>query len=136
MAKAPRKSTAPEQAALLEKDPTDKHEAFAAYVQEQTGHTDFTAREAQLAYVLMSKFQKSDQNQRLLAEAKANREKAQAARAARAAEKAQKTETPAPAKSSTKAAAKSGTKTAGTSKTTGPRSRKAAAAKSGNEAAF
>lgn len=132
------KSTAPAQAALLEKDPTDKHEAFAAYVQEQTGHEAFDARAAQLAYVLMSKFQKSDQNQRLIAEAKAAREQAEVTReenrAARAEKAAQKAAKPTAEKStakasSTKAASgKTSTKASGgTTKATAPRKRGAKA---------
>jgi hypothetical protein len=101
MAPRPSKKEASKPAApradLVDKEPTDLHEGFAEYVQEQTGIDDFTAKHAQLAYVLMGKYQKSERNQERLAAAAqarqdlvAAREERAQAREAKAQEKASK----------------------------------------------
>jgi hypothetical protein len=84
-----------ENAASLEKEPTETHEAFVDYVKETTGYSA-DLRTVQLAFVLRGKFQNSPQSQeaiaaraeRVAAEQAAREEEREAAKAAAADKKA------------------------------------------------
>jgi hypothetical protein len=81
---------------LVDREPTELHNLFSEYVAEQVGTAElFTPKQAQLAYVLMGRFQKSDKNQARInqsaeqrAAQEAEREARRIAREAKAAEKA------------------------------------------------
>lgn len=111
-AKKPVETDEPKYAHLLDKDPTDLHVRFAAWLVENTGleEDEVDVRTVQLACSLRIPFQQSDENQAVLAAkreaaekrdedrlAKAEarkkaREEAEVAKAAKAAAKAKKAE--------------------------------------------
>lgn len=94
---------------LADKEPTQLHQDFADYIQEQTG-IEVDVKAVQLATILRMDFQRSETNQARLQASKAAREAAAQARAdKRAAREAAKTEK---ASTSTKKAAAPAKKTA------------------------
>src|SRR3546814_18949079 len=60
---------------LVDKDPTELHERFADWLVEKTGYEDIDQKSVQLACALRIDFQRSPENQELLAEKRTNAEK-------------------------------------------------------------
>lgn len=54
---------------LVDKDPTPKHEAAAAWISDQTGY-DMDVKTVQLLLLMYTRFQKSPENQQAIADAK------------------------------------------------------------------
>lgn len=127
--KAKAKKTA-ERADLVEKEPTQLHSDFTAYIQEQTGY-EADEKSVQLATILRMDFQKSDANQARLQAAKSAREQVAQERAERAearkAAKAEKTEAKSAKKSTAKAPEKKAAGKAPAKKAPARRKGKAAA---------
>ena len=65
---------------LVDKDPSDLHERFAEWISETTGYEDVDVKSVQMACALRIEFQKSDENQAVLAERRAGAEEREAAR--------------------------------------------------------
>ena len=88
-----RKKTAnePEEARLLEAEPTDMQELFAEWIEQQTGYK-VDVRSTILASLLRAKFQKSPENQQRLADNKARREQEAIDREQRKQERAERRE--------------------------------------------
>ena len=65
---------------LVDKDPSDLHERFAEWLVEKTGYEDVDVKSVQLACALRIEFQKSPENQEVLAAKRDAAEKAEAER--------------------------------------------------------
>lgn len=91
---------------LIEKDPTESHEALAEFIAEQTGY-DPDVKTVQMVRVLYRPFIRSEEHQGRLETAREAREEAEAAKEERRAEREKKTAAAAkaPAKAPAKKAA-------------------------------
>jgi len=65
---------------LVDKDPSDLHERFAEWIADKTGYEDVDVKSVQMACALRIEFQKSPENQEVLAEKRAAAEEAEAKR--------------------------------------------------------
>jgi septal ring-binding cell division protein DamX len=81
----------PEEARLLEAEPTEMQELFAEWIEQQTGYK-VDIRSTILASLLRAKFQKSPENQQRLADNKARREHEEIDREQRKKERAERRE--------------------------------------------
>jgi pyruvate/2-oxoglutarate dehydrogenase complex dihydrolipoamide acyltransferase (E2) component len=90
------KAKAPELAEYADKEPTDLHEKFAAWLEDKTG-VEVDIKSVQLATVLRGAYQNSAENQKDLAARKAAAEQREADREAAAEARAAKRAAPAPA---------------------------------------
>ncbi|QKY78610.1 hypothetical protein SEA_DRYAD_72 [Streptomyces phage Dryad] len=65
---------------LVDKDPSVLHERFAEWIADKTGYEDVDVKSVQMACALRIEFQKSPENQEVLAERRADSEKREAER--------------------------------------------------------
>jgi len=91
---------------LVDKDPSDLHERFAEWLVDKTGYEDVDTKTVQLACSLRIEFQKSPENQAVLAEKRAAAEEAEAKREEKREAREQKKREEAEAKAKKAATAK------------------------------